>query len=147
MIIRSMEEIKQKIKTGFENDVFNFGIYDLMDALPFEEAKPHLSKEFLKDPKAEEKFNKERLVSKVDVLKKMEDYLPFAFKKAENQRGLSADRSVRHFAAWAWLIDDDFYQEIEKMYDENYYPYGLPILKRVEEWIKQQKASLQEGVR
>lgn len=140
MIIRTIEEIHQKIEEGFQNDRFGFGVVDIIYALPFEEAKQYFKKEFLEKPDAEEEFNKDHLKSKADVLEKMEDYLSFAYEKARGERGLSADRSIHHYIAWAWLIDDDFYKFLEKEYETNFYPYGIKILESIEAWINEQKA-------
>ena len=39
----------------------------------------------------------------------MEDYMPFAWDKANGCRGLSALRSLIHFAAWLWLLSNEDY--------------------------------------
>ena len=126
--MKSSVEIKNKFKEGFDNDVFGFGTGDILDALTFDEVKEYLKQEYVEKETAADEWEANRLKTDDDVKAKMLDYLPFAWDKAEGQRGLSADRSIRHFAAWAWLIDDDFYNEIEYMYEHNYAPYGEPIL-------------------
>ena len=131
--MKSIEKIKNKVSTGFANDVFGLSLSDLVSALPFNDAKEYLKEEFLAKPAAEEEWESSRIKTEEDVKAKMLDYLPFAWGKAKDQRGLSADRSIRHFAAWAWLIDDEFYEKIEDMYDNNYFPYGEPILEYISE--------------
>ena len=126
--MKSPVEIKNKFKEGFDNDVFGFGTGDILDALTFDEAKEYLKQEYIEKENAAADWEAKRLKTDDDVKAKMLDYLPFAWGKAEDCRGLSADRSIRHFAAWAWLIDDDFYKEIEYMYENDYAPYGEPIL-------------------
>ena len=131
--MKNITEIKNKIKEGFSNDFFGFGVSDLIDTLPFEDAKEYLKEEFVAKENASEEWESTRLKSDEDVKEKMLDYLPFAWGKAEDERGLSADRSIQHFTAWAWLIDDEFSNEIENMYNTNYAPYGEPILGFISE--------------
>lgn len=126
--MKSPAEIRNKLKEGFSNDVFGFGAGDILDALTFDEVKEYLKQEYVEKENAADEWEANRLKTDDDVKAKMLDYLPFAWDKAEDHRGLSADRSIRHFAAWAWLIDDDFYNEIEYMYEHDYAPYGEPIL-------------------
>lgn len=42
------------------------------------------------------------------VLAAMREYMPFAWCKADDGRGLSAMRSLEHYAAWVWLLGDDW---------------------------------------
>ena len=126
--MKSIDVIKQKISEGFEHDVFGFGVNDLVEVLPFEAAKEYLAESFLSKENAAEEWEAFRLKTDDDVKDKMLDYLSFAWDKADDCRSLSADRSIRHFAAWAWLIDDELYNKIEDMYENDYAPYGTPIL-------------------
>jgi hypothetical protein len=137
--MKSIKEIKDKIKTGFEHDVFGFGVDDLIEALPFEVAKEYLHESFLNKSTAEEEWEALRLKTDDDIKGKMFDYLSFAWDKADGCRGLSADRSIRHFAAWAWLIDDELYSKIEDMYENDYAPYGKPILTFIGDKLGYQK--------
>src|SRR5690606_39412432 len=41
------------------------------------------------------------------LLAEMERYMPFAWEKANNMRGLSANRSMAHYTSWTWLAGDD----------------------------------------
>ena len=126
--MKSIDVIKQKISKGFEHDVFGFGVDDLVEVLPFEAAEEYLAESFLSKENAAEEWEALRLKTDDDVKDKMLDYLSFAWGKADDCRSLSADRSIRHFAAWAWLIDDELYNKIEDMYENDYAPYGTPIL-------------------
>ena len=131
--MKSAEKIKGKINAGFANDVFGIAFNDLIEALPFADAKEYLKDEFLMKDSAEAEWESSRIKTDDDVKARMLAYLPFAWEKAEDQRGLSADRSIRHFAAWAWLIDNEFYEKIEDMYNNSYFPYGEPILAYISE--------------
>ena len=54
-------------------------------------------------------------------------YLDFAYEKANGGRGISAYRSLCHFAAWLWLcLEDEDYARFEGW--EDYTDYGLPQL-------------------
>ena len=93
-------------------------------------------KSFLKPGITEELWNnKYRIKSDADILQIIKDYLPFAWDK--NEREISAGRSVQHFRTLIYLYGDmDFYKKITDMEDNDYAPYGKPILKAVEEWLK-----------
>lgn len=54
-------------------------------------------------------------------------YMDFALEKAEGERGISAYRSLCHYAAWLWLcLEDEDYARFEDW--ENYTDYGIPQL-------------------
>lgn len=128
--MKTPEEIKAKIIEGFKGDPFGFGVSDIMDALPFEDVRYSLCNEFLRleNPK-EEWETKHQLKTDEDIKKKMLEYLDFAWEKANNERSLSSERSICHFIAWAWLLDNDtLYKELERRFDTDYAPYGKPIL-------------------
>lgn len=131
--MKTVEQIKQKINEGFENDFLGFGISDIIYALSFEDAVEYLTEDFKSKETAKEEWEADSYKTDEAVKKAMLDYLPFAWEKCRDERGLSADRSIQHFIAWAWLIDDEFCNEIERMYNENYSPYGRPILEYIGE--------------
>jgi len=127
--MKTVEEIKTKIaEGGFETDFFGFATDDIKYALPFEEAKQFLDDEFLAKENAEKEWEENRLKTDEDVKEKMLDYLEFAWEKANDERGLSADRSIQHFIAWSWLVDDEMCTKIQELYNTVYTPYGKPIL-------------------
>jgi len=55
----------------------------------------------------------------------MRDYISFAWEKANDKRGISANRSIDHFKGWLWLLGDE--EGIEYL-KANYAPYGKPGL-------------------
>ena len=62
----------------------------------------------------------------------MIDYMEFAFDKAHDERGISANRSINHMIAWSWLSgDDELNQAIEHEYETNYHSYSLEILRMI----------------
>jgi len=107
--MRTYEEIVQEIKNysldGCVEDFFGYRRADFMAHLPWEHAK-----QFVKEPAhpdhTEEKWIHYELTREA-VLKKMEEYMEFAWDKANNCRGLSAQRSMEHYMAWIWLLGDD----------------------------------------
>ena len=91
----------------------------MVEFLTFENAKP-----FLKEGIAKKDWKQEKKTPK----KIMEEYMEFAIEKAENERGLSSERSIDHFTSWLWL---DGEKKIMKTRDNDYFPYGIPILKKI----------------
>lgn len=117
MTKRTMDEIVDYIKSVKEEDFFGVMTNDCLAFLDFEHAK-----QFLKDTVTEAEFN--------DSLEGEEkfrnyppsfvaDYLPFAWDKANNCRGLSAGRSLQHLQARLWLCGYD----VREAFD-NYAYYG-----------------------
>ena len=99
--MRTDQEIIDRINARKEADFFGFELTDLLIRLPFELAKPFLNP----DVKGEDWKVQPR--DRDSVLKEMLEYMPFAWDKANNCRGLSAVRSMCHYMAWVWLAGDD----------------------------------------
>ena len=114
---RTDEEILQRIKGIERLDWLGFKTQVLVVNLSFEAAKP-----FLKDEIAAEEWAED--TSGVGTpAEEGAKYLPFAIGKIENERGISANRSVQKFAEWAWLDgEDDLAVQIDD--DQNYGWYG-----------------------
>ena len=75
---------------------------DLISRLPHEAAKRFLKPEFAApDEWVQSPRDRESLIAE------MAEYMPFAWDKANNGRGISAGRSLSHFSAWIWLAGDD----------------------------------------
>ena len=120
--MRTTEEIVSRINEVSESDFFGAQTGDLLECLKFQDAKP-----FLKDT-AEENDWKHIEPTSANIISQMKEYMSFALEKCEDHRGLSASRSIDHFRAWLWLLDD---QETLKFIEDgnNYKNYGAPILK------------------
>lgn len=112
---KSAEEILAEIKRLEDSDLFGFSTGDLIQALPFEAAKP-----FLK-----EGVTADQWVQSTDPEAEIRSYMSFAWDKANNCRGLSAGRSVNHMEAWLWLAGKD---ELSKRLEDVYEFYGKPCL-------------------
>jgi hypothetical protein len=123
--IRTQEEVVARIKRRKPLDPLGDETTDLICCLDFEHAKP-----YLKADMTEEKWNPPE-VTVEELRETIVSYLPFAFEKCLNHRGLSANRSVGHFRSWCWLIGDE---KVEAFIEAgNYAPYGAPILAKVAE--------------
>ena len=100
--MRTDDEILSRIESVKNDDWMGTQINDLICRLPFEKAK-HLLK-----PEVTSAEWKQIPRDRESIVAEMLDYMPFAWDKANNCRGLSAGRSMDHYQAWTWLIGDDF---------------------------------------
>ena len=78
---------------------------DLLNYLRFEDAR-----EFLKDTATEEKWAElgfPRPRDEESIKAEILEYMPFAWGKANNCRGLSAGRSLDHMSVWLWMLGRD----------------------------------------
>lgn len=99
--MRSVEEILDRIQERMPVDFMGIEANDLIQYLPFDAAKQFLKESFPKDQWKQIPSDKE------SVLKQMLEYMPFAWEKANNGRGLSAMRSMNHYSVWIWILGDD----------------------------------------
>jgi hypothetical protein len=53
--------------------------------------------------------------------------MPFAWEKANDCRGLSANRSIEHMTAWLWMLGDDLADKMDGLYEY----YGKPCLRAI----------------
>ena len=128
MLKRTQTEIKAQYEARAGADPFWFEAQEYLRYLTWESVEPYLSA----DAK-EEDWKKETK----DPLKVMEDYMEFAWGKANVCRGISACRSIEHMLAWLWLAGKDvFLAKVEGEYKSNYQQYGKPILKMICEHFK-----------
>ena len=119
--MRTDDEIKQKLRALEGQDFFGFIRGDLIGYLAFSEAK-----EFLK-PEATGDDWTVRPRDKASIVAEIKDYMPFAWEKANNCRGISAMRSLNHMQAWLWMIGEDAAADHIDEYDL----YGKPQLRAI----------------
>jgi len=125
--MRGQDEIVKHIKERMSSDIFGFEVGDLYIQLDFEHAK-----EFLKEGTTQKVWDEDRMSSTDNVIiEDMKRYMVFAWEKANDCRGLSANRSIMHYLGWTWLVNDDLYQRIKKEWDTNYQHYGKDILQMI----------------
>lgn len=133
--MRTDEEITARIEEQYPEDMLGFMTQDLILALPFDKAKPYLSDTVTAEtwtPKPRD----------ADSLKcRMVEYMPFAWDKANNKRGISAARSLCHYASWLWLAGVDLGNLTE------YTAYGKEHLRRICEYLGLDPDQWDDGVR
>jgi len=98
---RTDDEIISRINVVADRDFFGFEVSDLVVRLEYEKAKQFIPTDVIQ--KDWEVVSREP----ADVISMMHDYMPFAWEKANDGRGLSAGRSLSHYSAWIWLAGDD----------------------------------------
>jgi len=121
--MRTQEEIAERIREVIPQDWLGTQVGDLVGFLEFNNAK-----EFL-NPEATEEEWKVLPLADDSVKKTMAEYMNFAWEKCLGHRGVSAGRSLNHFQAWIWLLNDEkFLNELEETSYEN---YGAPKLRAI----------------
>ena len=103
--MRTDDEILARIEAIKESDWMGTQVGDLVMRLPFEKAQAFLNDDAKKAGSSDwVPMPRDRAA----LIAEMLDYMPFAWGKANGCRGLSAGRSMDHYAAWTWLAGDDF---------------------------------------
>ena len=119
--MRTEQEIINRIEVVKNADIFGTVRSDLIHCLPFSSAK-----KYLKDDVTEDDWEP-KLSDDDSVLQEIHDYMEFAWDKANNNRGLSAGRSLMHMQAWLWLLGED--QAADDI--DDYSHYGKPQLRAI----------------
>lgn len=126
--LRTENEIKEFYLKHKKDDFLGFRAEVLVPYLSFENAKEFLTKEAKKRSWEKNRFK----LTEAAVKKSLATYLEFAFGKALDHRGISAERSIEKLSCWLWVLgDEELYNFAQN--DENYPNYGMPILKRIAE--------------
>lgn len=117
-IIERYNEVKNEFMS-FEGEV-------LIDFLSFESAKEFLKNDYVAEVVAGTK--EYAFVSDInEAAQDFLDYMNFAWGKAQDERGISASRSVQKLGAWLFVMGrDDLRLIIDN--DDLYNPYGAPAL-------------------
>ena len=119
--MKTTEHILNRISELEGSDFLGFERGDLIDFLPFEEAKP-----FLKEGVTADQWEQ----NVKDPIDEIKEYMDFAWGKANSNRGISASRSLSHMRAWLWLAGkDDFLAKIGDL--QEYTHYGKPHLRAI----------------
>lgn len=114
--MKTQEEIIARIEQIKARDFFGFETSDLVSYLDYKHASP-----FMKEGTTESEWG----IAPKPPSEEIVGYLPFAWGKANNCRGLSAGRSVSHMSAWLWL---DGKEALADNLHEIYEWYGKPCL-------------------
>lgn len=70
-------------------------------------------------------FEESKAWTRENIIEDLKGDVSFAFEKANNQRGISANLMYEVVKMWMWVFDDELAD-----YDD-YYDYGIPFLKQV----------------
>lgn len=128
--MRTQEEIVVRILEKSENDFLGFETSEYYGFLDYAHAKP-----FLKHETPEEDWNRHSIYPSVgNLLVTMLGYMPFAWEKANDCRGISAIRSIDHYKAWLWLMDDGFLEQFNAIEYEHYGKEMLIAVCEKYEW-------------
>ena len=122
---RTKEEIITRIKERQPQDTLCFEFGEYLRALKKDEAT-ELIGTILKDDADMSDWEAD-LYTKEQIIQCCKDYMEFAWEKANNCRGISANRSIMHYIAWLWLLGTD---EFDDLMDDYEY-YGKPQLERI----------------
>lgn len=107
---RSQKEIMERFDAVEKTDFLGFQRSDLIDYMIYDNAKPYLNDTVLR-----EEWEGRKYLSPADRIK---EYMPFAWEKANNCRGLSAVRSVEHMKTWLWLDGkDELAEKLEPVFE------------------------------
>lgn len=126
--VPTKEEVRARILSRKKADFFGFEINEYYDYCGWDWL---MENDFLKkEAKRTECFDKN--IDRNAVLEEMKNYMSFAFEKANNERGLSANRSIAHYVAWVWLSGEpEFSKEIDEKFKSEYCDYGKHILQSI----------------
>ena len=119
--MKTQQEILDRIEEVKDADFFGAIRSDLIGFLSFDSAKSFLKEDVTNDDWTPKTADRE------SILKEMHDYMDFAWSKANDNRGLSAGRSLMHMQAWLWLLGED--QAINDI--DDYTHYGKPQLRAI----------------
>lgn len=124
--MKTQEEILERYNERKDGDSLGFEVDKYPEWLTFENVK---KLGILKEDVTEEEWNKYyKEPTYENIMAKMKDYISFAYEKARDQKSISAWRSLAHYQAWIWLLDDGFSDEFNKEVEDNYDNYGISIL-------------------
>lgn len=127
--MRTKEEILERLNSDESDDLFGTQREDLICLLDYESAIPYLDPVYVK-AMADGTCPEDEKWSTIDVRTQIIEYLPFAFDKARERRGLAAGTSLLHFRTWIWFDDEAFYNEILPKI-EDYKDYGYSALETI----------------
>lgn len=122
----NIETAKNIIK---DNDDIYFSSCIVIDFLPLDvNTKKYFNDEYIKDVESgKEKHT--QITDVYEVAQDFLDYMVFAWMKANNERGLSASRSIEKLSVWMKILSRNDIAEVLND-DRLYNPYGKPALRK-----------------
>lgn len=143
-VVPTLEEIEKRYDERREEDMLGFEVNEYIPYMSFDKLRT-IAKEDASDDDVRKIMS---TLTRDRMLDVMEDYMEFAWDKANNMRGISANRSIEHYVAWTWLAgDSDLSSEIDDMAWHGYHYYGKPILERICEFYGWEWKDWDDGVR
>lgn len=143
-VVPTVEEVDERYEERREDDILGFEVNEYIVYMSFNKVRSIVEKD-VTDEAIKDVLEH---VSRDNMLKVMLDYMEFAWDKANNMRGISANRSIEHYVAWTWLAGDaGLSAEIEKMAWDDYCYYGKQILERICEFYGWDWKQWDNGVR
>ena len=128
VVVPTVEEIDKRYDERNEGDIIGFETNEYLMFMSFDKVRGIVNKEVGDD----ELRGLLKPVSREHMLEVMQGYMEFAWGKANDMRGISANRSIEHYVAWTWLAGDaDLSSEIGRMAWDDYCYYGKPILEHI----------------
>jgi hypothetical protein len=137
--MRTQAEIVERIKQAMERDIFGFEWYEYALCLTPESAE---SLRGIAIKKNADLSNWPYYKTDKDLRDRCIDYMPFAWEKANNCRGVSAWRSLSHYKAWLWLLGQDDFDDID-----DYEFYGKDQLRRICDFLGLDPDQWDDGIR
>lgn len=117
-----------------ENDFLGFGKEVALRVLEFETVKNYINENAVKDVENGKQEKWKVMTDVIEAAQDFLDYMVFAWSKAMDERGISAERSIEKLAAWMKILSRKDIAVI--LEDESlYYPYGKPALKKACEML------------
>lgn len=102
--------------------------------LPWDSVKKYFNEEYLKKIESGEEQRSARVTDVMEAAQDFLDYMVFAWMKADNERGLSASRSIEKLSAWMKILSRPDVAAV--LDDEELYPmYGKPALRKACEML------------
>ncbi len=134
------KEIKARVEKRKDEDFLGFEWHEYLCYLKPADLRTHLKKGV-----TDEELNGiAKSLDRKELLEEMKNYMPFAWDKANSFRGISASRSISHYAAWTWLIGDvELSDSLEGLYEY----YGKPCLVKICEHYDWDYSQWDDGVR
>lgn len=141
--IQPQVAVLARYKARNKDDLLGFEVNEYLAYLNYDKAQEFLKEEFRDDAETRDEWTK--IPSLEEALAGMKDYMSFAWDKANGFRGISADRSIRHYVAWTWIISDEqFSDEVDLA---QYEFYGKDILVKICERYGWDHNEWDDGVR
>jgi hypothetical protein len=143
-MVPTQDQIVERIHRTKANDMLGFEWHEYLRFLDYDNVKQFLKEDA--DIKPEDVKPPE--LTREGMLTIMHDYMGFAWDKANNCRGISANRSIMHYIAWTFLAGDlEFCEQLEEEYAKNYQYYGKEILIMICKFYNWDWKDLDDGVR